>query len=82
MDMHAAAKETIEAIEKVGIENQIQGATIEHMKSMVSRWPFNKSEAKQGRWLGYIQGVAVVGTENRLTLEDMKAINKKWAGKD
>jgi hypothetical protein len=60
--------------------------SIEHMRDMLRRMETNSdatapngfSEAKLGRWLGYLQGVAV-GLD-AMTLEECKNINKKWAG--
>lgn len=87
MDMLAAMEETI-AIAKgrrydkqTNIENDISQ---EHFESMLSRMRAGMaegyfSEAKQGRWLGYIQGVLVA--RGFLSLEEAKEINKKFAGK-
>jgi hypothetical protein len=38
----------------------------------------NMSETKLGRWLGWAQ-CAVVAADIGVTLEDMKAVNKRWA---
>ncbi|MCW2315277.1 hypothetical protein M2322_000811 [Rhodoblastus acidophilus] len=60
--------------------------SIEHMRDMMRRIDTNSdatapngfSEAKLGRWLGWLQGVACgLGV---LTLEEAKAINMRWAG--
>lgn len=64
------------------------GFSIEHMESMVRRargldsestseYPF--SEAKLGRWLGWIQ--AALTAQGLLSLEEAKEINKKWSDK-
>ena len=51
----------------------------EHLKDMEVRARLGTfSEAKMGRWLGYIQGVGV--SYAYMTLEEAKEINKRWAG--
>jgi len=51
--------------------------SIAHFEDMESRLTDDMSDAKVGRWLGYIQGVmCALGP---FPLDDLKAINKEFA---
>lgn len=57
------------------------GVNYDHLLSMLYRIqqePWNFSEAKLGRWLGYAQGVLVAN--GCLTLDECKEINKRHVG--
>ena len=75
MNQFEAAKDTIEKLKTLKSFRGCEGATIEHFEGMIERWPHDKSEAKQGRWLGYIQGAAVVATAGEFSLDSAKQIN-------
>lgn len=53
------------------------GCTLKHAISMGERIDHSFSEAKIGRWLGWLQGS--MAAQGYLTLEEAKKINKKWA---
>ena len=82
MNMIEAAKETLAKAEAAGMDiltSDIPELDYPHLQLMLSRMQVNEmSEAKIGRWLGWMQA-AVVAADIGLGLEDMKEINKKWA---
>lgn len=55
-----------------------EGLTVKHLEGMLERVEkdSNISEAKMGRWLGWMQAVLVAMSPKEFTLEDMKALNK------
>lgn len=84
MDQLGAMKATLQLAEERDywdIDFEEVGVDYEHLKSMVSRidgMPTEYSEAKKGRWLGYMQGVLVANAV--MTLEEAKEINKRFSG--
>lgn len=52
---------------------------VERVEAAMSMPGMEFSEAKLGRWLGWMQG-AVVAAQVGLSLDDMKAINVSYAG--
>lgn len=77
-----AMHDTVRLAEKRGYKGTQPDASLEHFRSMLSRATEGRaigtfSEAKLGRWLGYIQGALVA--ERVLTLGECKSINQKWA---
>ncbi len=83
MNQREAFRETLELARQFGMDNcssDIPEVDYPHLADMWERIRAdpNMSEAKLGRWLGWAQA-AVVGSGLGPTLDDMKAINKKWA---
>lgn len=88
MNQVEAFKETIELAERLGMPafsslhgwaNTARHAIgLEHLKDMFNRLTPDMSPAKMGRWLGWAQA-CVVAAGVGATLEDMKAINQRWA---
>lgn len=85
MNQIEAFRETLAYCEERWPAPMFGETSIEHMRDMLRRIEANRdatapdgfSEAKLGRWLGYLQGVAV-GLDV-MALDDCKAINMKWA---
>jgi hypothetical protein len=80
MDQRAAFAETVRIAREREyglIEFDQVGVDYDHFLSMQERMVDDFSEAKLGRWLGYIQGVLVAN--GCITLEEAKAINQKFA---
>jgi hypothetical protein len=59
------------------IHEHLSFAHHEDMLRRILENPEAFSEAKFGRWLGWLQGVAAA--HNFITLDQCKAINKRWA---
>lgn len=84
MDMVGAFKDTLALASQREYETASfaeHGVNYDHLLSMYHRIrqePWNFSEAKLGRWLGYAQGVLVAN--DCLTLDECKTINKRHAG--
>lgn len=88
MNQLAAMQETLTLAQEAGmpdIDGFAEGCDYWHLQDMVERVDVAMtrdgtafSEAKLGRWLGWMQ-CAVVAAEIGLTLEDMKQINKRYA---
>ena len=79
MNQLAAFKDTIELAEQRGMPEWGGELGLAHLRSMYERAIEGKhSDAKLGRWLGWAQ-CAVVAAAIGLTLEDMKAINMRYA---
>ncbi len=84
MNMREAMRATLDLARERGYGNisfDEVGVDLEHLQSMHHRMeasdePF--SEGKLGRWLGYAQGVLVAN--QCCTLEEMKELNKAFAG--
>jgi hypothetical protein len=82
MDMIKAMQDTLALAKErnydaVDFEGQV-GVDFQHFIFMLQRAEDTPmSDGKLGRWLGYIQGVLVAG--ECCTLEEMKALNKKYA---
>lgn len=76
MDMKRAAQRTIALAKKIGDDMRASDPTLsmKHLEGMMDRWP-EHSEAKAGRWLGWLQASVVAGSSGRIGLEDMKMIN-------
>lgn len=89
MNMIAAMRETVELARTRGMPTMSSDnpdLDFPHLEDMCRMMEENNSpqgggfsEGKQGRWLGWVQA-AIVATDIA-TLDDMKAINKKWADK-
>ena len=92
MDMVSAAKETIllweESLKKgnpqLTSKNELTyghcASMVRTMERGISKESGEKfSEGKMGRWLGWIQACAVMNSA--MSLEDMKALNIKYASK-
>lgn len=80
MNQKYAMQETIQLALSRGYDDisfEQEGVDYAHITSMYSRVTSDFSEAKLGRWLGYIQGVLVPNAI--ITLEEAKEINKRWA---
>lgn len=82
MDMKAAFKETLELARQREYDNvsfEAENVDFEHLTDMYERMTQDDtmSEAKLGRWLGYMQGVLVANA--CITLEEAKAINGRYA---
>jgi len=81
MNQLKAMQETLQLARLAGMENlvsDIPELDFPHLLDMYNRVHSGEiefSEAKLGRWLGWMQA-AVVAAGIGLTLEDMKAINK------
>jgi hypothetical protein len=86
MNQREAFQDTLQICENRWPSPMFGETSIEHMRDMLRRIDANTdpttpegfSEAKLGRWLGYLQGVAVA--LGAMTLEECKDINRKWAG--
>lgn len=87
MDMRKAAAETLQAACAAGMDqvsSDIPELDYPHLVEMYNKLCVYHgeeeefSEAKLGRWLGWMQA-AVVAAQVGLTLEDMKQINKRNA---
>ncbi len=80
MNQRAAFLSTIQLAEARGMpEGAPEDAlSLAHMRDMLGRITANHSEAKLGRWLGWIQ-CALVAADVGVTLDDVKAINMRWA---
>ena len=85
MNQKEAFRETLHHCEERWPSPMFDELSIEHMRDMLRRIdancdataPNGFSEAKLGRWLGYVQGAAVaLGV---MILDECKEINKKWA---
>lgn len=77
-DMLVAADDTLQNIRIQRLpENELTGkcfeASLHHLAEMRNKMDFSMSKGKLGRWLGYIQGVAVAN--GWLTLDQCKRIN-------
>lgn len=92
MNMLAALRDTIDiAVERTDIEspeyrgdleppNSGEPCSIDHFETMyeaVKQNPSVFSDAKLGRWLGWVQGVLC--GRSLVTLDEMKEINKKYS---
>lgn len=83
MRMFAAMRETINlAIDACQLNDDSpldnEGpCSIYHFEDMYSRITADFSQAKLGRWLGYIQGVLCA--RGIVTLEELKRLNEKYA---
>lgn len=81
MDMLKAMEETLSFALQRGYDNisfDEVGVDFDHLASMYQRASNEKfSDAKLGRWLGYIQGVLVANQCGNL--EEFKALNRKYA---
>jgi hypothetical protein len=83
MNQRAAFKETVQKITDTinwsdDLLSNREKYWLEHIQGMEARMDENFSDAKIGRWLGWVQGVS--NAYGWLTLDDVKAINKKYAG--
>lgn len=82
MNQLAAMRETLTRAQECGmadIGGLVEGCDYWHLQDMVERAQVGEfSEAKLGRWLGWMQ-CAVVAAGIGLTLDDMKQINS-YAG--
>lgn len=82
MDQLAAMRWTLSRAHEHGmhdVEGLAEGCDYWHLQDMVERAQAGEfSEAKLGRWLGWMQ-CAVVAAGIGLTLEDMKEINRHHA---
>lgn len=86
MNQQEAFRETLGLCEDRWPSPMSGALSIEHMRDMLRRIDANSdatapdgfSAAKLGRWLGYLQGVAVA--LDVMSLDECKEINKKWAG--
>ena len=82
MNQLAAMRETLTRAQKCGmssIDGLATGCDYWHLQDMMERAQIGEfSEAKLGRWLGWMQ-CAVVAADIGLTLEDMKEINLRYA---
>lgn len=84
MDQVKAMRATLELAQERDywdIDFEEIGVDFDHLKSMVERiegMPDEYSEAKKGRWLGYMQGVLVANAV--MTLEEAKEINRRFSG--
>jgi hypothetical protein len=84
MNMREAMRATLDLARDRGygdIEFDEIGVDMEHLQSMCDRAEASEepfSEGKLGRWLGYMQGVLVAN--QCVTLEEMKELNKAFAG--
>ena len=82
MNMIAAARETLEAARKAGmdqISSDFPEADFPHLGGMVETMETTEmSEGKKGRWLGWIQACVYLADVG-LKLEDMKEINRRHA---
>lgn len=82
MNMLAAMADTLEAARKAGLDNMssdIPEVDYPHLVDMYERAQALVSQPKLGRWLGWMQACVVINSMGALTLEDMKAINKRHA---
>jgi hypothetical protein len=83
MNQLQALRETIEFARTAGMDNcsgdtpEVDFPHLEDMLRRVEAAPENFSEAKLGRWLGWVQCAVVGGAFG--TLDDMKTINKRNA---
>lgn len=86
MNQIAAMKETLDFARIAGMDvlsSDIPEVDFPHLHDMYERVIHAEepmSEAKIGRWLGWIQA-CVVAAGIGLSLEDMKEINMRWADK-
>lgn len=85
MNQIEAFRETLNAVGDKWPETDNEASSLQHMYSMLARMEANSdptapdgfSEAKKGRWLGWMQGCAFC--LGLISLEECKQINKKWA---
>lgn len=84
MNMRGAMKATLDLARNRhygDISFEEKGVDFDHLSSMVERVESGEiefSDGKLGRWLGYMQGVLVAN--DICTLEEMKHLNKEFAG--
>lgn len=82
MDQLAAMRWTLSRAQEHGMHDMYgfaEGCDYWHLQDMMERAQSGDfSEAKLGRWLGWMQ-CAVVAAQIGLTLEDMKEINRHHA---
>lgn len=82
MNQKAAFIETVQvAIDRGMPENPGSPTGLAHMRDMLTRIRADYSDAKVGRWLGWAQ-CALVAAEVGVTLDDVKAINMRWADQE
>lgn len=79
MNMKQAARYTFdEAVHRGIVGVPIEGFSQDHLFGMVMKIQLDSmSEAKMGRWLGWLQAACCIATEGRLSLEDCKSINRR-----
>lgn len=80
MNMLEAMRATVDLALERGYQDVVfdeVGVDWYHLNSMLERVQPNFSEAKTGRWLGYMQGVLVAN--GVATLEEMKELNKRFS---
>ncbi|MBU2051486.1 MAG: hypothetical protein KKH61_21255 [Gammaproteobacteria bacterium] len=81
MNQRAALDETIKQVETIIVWgdvplSQADFDLLRHIKEMPVRMSSDFSEAKIGRWLGWVQGVCCA--KGWLTLDDCKNINASF----
>lgn len=74
MNQRAAFSETVSILEGRVDDNDPLFIHIKEMEFRLEKW---FSEAKLGRWLGWIQGVACA--KNWMTLDEAKEVNKRYS---
>lgn len=84
MNMLAAMYDTLDAAIKGGMSSadrdSPEGLSFSHLRDMAGRATLGDfSDGKLGRWLGWMQAAVVAGTNGKVTLEDMKTINRMYA---
>jgi hypothetical protein len=88
MNQRKAFEDTLTRLREIGYDimgNESEGIDYDHFEDMLRRikaadaegTPF--SEAKIGRWLGWVQGAAAAGSCGGFSLDDAKKINQRWA---
>jgi hypothetical protein len=78
MNMREAFAETVDiALNRDMPMDEGSPLGLAHLLDMEERISDDFSEAKLGRWLGWAQ--AAVVSHGKLTLEDMKQINRRYA---
>lgn len=80
MNQQEAARETLRQAKEVWPNNPIvkdHSFSLEHLEYMMDRMFEGMSDAKRGRWLGWMQAVVVAQTV--LNLDDMKRINEGYS---
>jgi len=86
MDMIGAMRATLELARRYDLDmlsSDIPSSDYDNLESMLDRVmsnPAEFSEAKLGRWLGWMQACVVINSCGGITLEDMKSLNRKFSG--
>lgn len=83
MDQVGAMRETIKLAKAHPWYSTKDGCSLEHLESMLARVEKDKSmsDAKVGRWLGWMQAVVCLFSPANFSLSHFKELNKRFSDK-